>query len=312
MALNICMLAGMYYAVHFCANLPRQKIKSIHGRRDTGRNKAQEGQRTIARGQESSTSTPVPQRHPHNLSTASVEHPGAVSRSEMPIAQTLLAAGAWARASERPRVRATGAASKPQNHTTPRAQGAGDYEVLWHDGKLHDRQFNVREAADAFYNTINPDFAHRLSYKGVELKAHIWGPWPAEWIPAPSSPTRGAGGNATNVQHLTSSVAARHSVGLRGDSHVDEKPVEVESRHENGVWAIGHVPNDTKIPAPDHMQKLRLLVLKNDFHVDIKKAGAGASICGLHTDNKPKQDNASGARICWLPAIVPACDHRLR
>jgi hypothetical protein len=239
MTLNICMLAGMYYAVHFCTNLPRQKTKSIQGRRDTGRNKAQEGQRTIATGQESSTSTPVPQRLPPNLSTS---------------------------------------ASKPQNRTTQRAQGPGDYEVLWHDGKLHDRQFNVREAADAFYNTINPDFAHRLSYKGVELKAHIWGPWPAEWIPAPSSPTRGganAGGSGPR--------GGAHPIppfGRRGNATDVQHPVEVtESRHENGVWAIGHgVPHDPKMPAPDHIQKLRLLVLKNDFHVDIKKAGAGASM----------------------------------
>ncbi len=243
MALNICLLAGLYYAVPFCANLPRQKIRSIHGRRDTESYKAQEGQRTITTGQEFSTSTPMPQRLPHNLSTS---------------------------------------VSKPQNRTTLRAQGVGDYEVLWHDGKLHDRQFSVREAADAFYTTINPDFAHRLSYKGVELKAHIWGPWPAEWIPArPSSPARGAGGDATDVQLVTSSVVAPDSVGLRDDSHVDEKPVEVESRHENGVWTIGHgVPhdNDPKIPAPDQIRKLRLLVLKNDFHVDIKKAGAGNSM----------------------------------
>jgi hypothetical protein len=32
------------------------------------------------------------------------------------------------------------------------------------------------------------------------------------------------------------------------------------------------------MPAPEHLQKLRLLVLKNDFQVDIKKAGAGATM----------------------------------
>jgi hypothetical protein len=118
-------------------------------------------------------------------------------------------------------------------------QGAGDFEVLWHDGKLHARQFEIKEAAYAFYDTIGSDIAHRLSFRGVEVKRLVWadGPWPEEWLPAPSSPPAAAAGVAAAGKELSSGSNAGQGEGPggRGSGGVPSASVAMLEGRARGV-----------------------------------------------------------------------------
>ena len=52
---------------------------------------------------------------------------------------------------------------------TVEASGVGEYEVLWHDGALHAKWFDAKEAATAFYDSLDQNVAHRLAFQGVEV-----------------------------------------------------------------------------------------------------------------------------------------------
>jgi len=103
---------------------------------------------------------------------------------------------------------AAGGADAPAQRV--RVHGEGEYAVLWHDGSLHVRQFALKDSAFAFYDTLDSQTAHRLTFQGVEVKRHVWGddPWPSEWIPASSSTTSSSSASASSLYPLPAQSAA--------------------------------------------------------------------------------------------------------
>ena len=137
---------------------------------------------------------------------------------------------------------ASSASSQLLTSSQARVQGAGDYEVLWHDGKLHARQFKLKEAAYAFYDTLGSETAHRLSYQGVEVKRHVWAdaPWPSEWLPAPNLPSAAHVGAGTVGAGVGLSTVLSGGSGGSGGGSVQVASVSMlEGRGKGMASGVG-------------------------------------------------------------------------